>query len=438
MRNRISTAAAWNVARETVTRQWQLVVPAGKIGHADSLRAALSPGRERDMNALDMLTWAVLVVAACPLVYYALAIYCAWDYFRRAHKAAPPNRSFTPPASILKPVRGLDSEAYANFASFCQLDYPEYEIIFAAGSEDDPIVPVIRQLQQDFPQRDIRLLTTVAWAGTNRKVNKMCALAKEAKHSVLVISDSDVRVERDYLREAVGPLSDPTTGLVTTLFRGKSSGGIFSELDGLGVPADSAAGALVARKLEGRMNFAFGWTMATTKLNLADIGGLEAIANHHSDDFELGNRMAREGHKVVFMRKPVWMVFPHETLSQLLQHELRWAIGLRNVRPAGYLGLALTFGLAWSVLAAIVAPTLAIGAAYLAAYFVLRYAMAWTVGVWGIGDPITRRSLWLVPVRDALNITIWIAGLFSNTISWRGSMFRVKEGLLMPLPEAKR
>ena len=310
------------------------------------------------MNALVVLMWLVLVVAVCPLVYYSLAIYCAWVYFRGAHKAAPPNRSFTPPVSILKPVRGVDSEAYANFASFCELDYPEYEIVFAAGSEDDPIVPVIRQLQQDFPHRDIRLLTTVPWAGTNRKVNKLCALAKAAKYSTVVISDSDVRVERDYLREAVGPLSDPATGLVTTLFRGKSDGGIFSELDGLGVPADSAAGALVARKLEGRVNFAFGWTMATTKLHLAEIGGFEAIANHHSDDFELGNRIAREGHQVVFMRKPVWMVFPKETLSQLLQHELRWAIGLRNVRPAGYLGQALTFGLAWSVLAAIVAPSL--------------------------------------------------------------------------------
>jgi ceramide glucosyltransferase len=97
--------------------------------------------------------------------------------------------------------------------------------------------------------------------------------------------------------------------------------------------------------------------------------------------------------------------------------------------------MALTFGLEWSVLAAVVAPSVAIGASYLAAYLLLRYAMAWTVGVWGIGDPITQRSLWLVPVRDVLNICVWIAGLFSNTISWRGSMFRVKQGLLIPIPE---
>lgn len=387
------------------------------------------------METLHLLRLAVPAVAICPLIFYVLAIYCAWDYFRKAQKAPAPDRSFTPPVSILKPVRGVDSEAYENFASFCELDYPHYEIVFATGSEDDPIVPVIRQLQQDFPEREIRLLTSVPYVGTNRKVNKLCALAKDARYEVVVMSDSDVRVEKDYLREAVGPLSDPTTGLVTTLFRGKTGGGILSELDGLGVPADSAAGALVARKMEGRINFAFGWTMATTKQHLAEIGELDSIANYHSDDFELGNRIAREGHQVVFMRKPVWMVFPRETLSQFLKHELRWAVGLRNVRPLGYLGLAFTFGLAWSVMAAIIAPTIEISVAYLAAYLALRYAMAWTVGVWGIGDPITRRSLWLVPVRDAINISVWIAGFFSNTISWRGSKYYVKKGLLVSIPE---
>jgi ceramide glucosyltransferase len=385
------------------------------------------------MHTLHLLRLVVLAVAVCPLIYYALAIYCAWDHFRKVHMAPSPGRAFAPPVSILKPVRGVDSEAYENFASFCQLDYPEYEILFATGSEDDPIVPVIRQLQQDFPQRDIRLLTSVPREGTNRKVNKLCALSRQAKYDVVAISDSDVRVEKDYLREAIAPLSDPATGLVTTLFRGKAGKGIFSQLNGLSVPADSAASALVALKMEGRLNFAFGWTMATTKQHLAEIGGFEAIANYHSDDFELGNRIAGEGHQVVFMRKPVWMVFPTETLSQFLQHELRWAIGLRNVRPAGYLGLMLTFGLLWSVLAAAVAPSVAISAAYLAMYLVLRYAMAWTVGVWGIGDPITRRSLWLVPARDALNIGVWFAGFFSNTVSWRGTMFTVKDGLLKPV-----
>ncbi len=226
---------------------------------------------------------------------------------------------------------------------------------------------------------------------------------------------------------------------MTTLFRGKSNGGIFSELDGLGVPAaDSAAGALVARKLEGRVNFAFSWTMATTKLHLSqEVGGFGAIANHHSDDFELGNHIARE--------RPSGCVHAQACVDGISQRDF-FAIacnmsfdgrsGCGTFGRRAIWGRLLTFGLAWSVLAAIVAPSIGIAAAYLGTYLVLSLAMAWTVGVWGIGDPITRRSLWLVPVRDALNISIWIAGVFSYNFSWRGSMFRVKDGLLVPVPDA--
>ena len=386
---------------------------------------------------MNLWRWIVLIAALGPFVYYTLAIYCAWDYFRTARRAPAPDPSFTPKVSILKPVRGMDHEAYDNFASFCLQDYPEYEILFAVSDKDDLVIPVIRRLQQDFPDRQIRVLPNVPPVGTNRKVNNLCHLEKEAKYDLLVISDSDVRVETDYLREMVAPFAKPEVGVVTALFRGISGGGFFSELDALGVPSESASGALVARKLEGRMKFAFGWSMATTKRHLSEIGGFEAMANHHSDDFELGNRIASKGHRVEFMRKHIWMVFPNETIGEFFRHELRWSIGLRNVRKAGYLGLAFTYGLPWTVLAAIAAPSAGIAAAYVLTYLTLRFAMAWTVGVWGIGDPVTRRSIWLVPLRDLTNFGVWVAGFFSNTIHWRGLAFRVQQGLLVPLQSVK-
>jgi ceramide glucosyltransferase len=370
-------------------------------------------------------------------VYYLLAIYCTWDYFRVARKAPAPDGTFTPPVSILKPVRGVDREAYENFASFCRQDYPEYEILFAVSDRDDEIIPLIEQLQQDFPEREIRLLMGAPRVGANSKVNKLCQLASEARYDVLVISDSDARVESDYLREMVSPLAKKDVGIVTTLFRGMTCGSLFSVLDALAVPAESAPSALVARKLEGNMKFAFGWSMATTKRHLAEIGGFEAIADYHSDDFELGNRMALKGYRVELMRKWVWMVFPRESWSQFLQHELRWSIGLRNVRKAGYFGLAFTFGLPWALLAAWAAPTWEVSIAYVTAYLTLRMAMAWACGVWGLGDPVTRKHLWLIPVRDLANFGVWIAGFFSNKIHWRGLAFRVKQGLLIPLPGVK-
>jgi ceramide glucosyltransferase len=387
--------------------------------------------------AVYLLRWIVLIAALGPLVYYALATYCSWDYFRRARKMPPPNPSFVPPASILKPVRGVDREAYENFASFCRLDYPEYEILFAVADASDPVLPVIAKLQRDFPERQIRLLTGVPQLGANRKVNNLCKLVEEAKHDLLVISDSDVRVERNYLREAAAPFVEADVGAVTAFFRGLVEGSAAAELEALVLSTETVPNALVARKMEGKVQFTFGWTMATTKRHVAAIGGFEGIVNYHSDDFELGNRIAAHGFRIELMRETVSMVFPRETMGEYLQHELRWAIGLRNVRPAGYIGLLLTFGLPWAVLAAAIAPSPGIAAAYLLAYLVLRLALTWTVGVWGLGDSVTRRSFWLVPLRDALNFAVWVAGFFSNKIRWRGLEYRVKHELLVPVAGAK-
>ncbi len=383
-----------------------------------------------------LVRWAILAAALAPFAYYVLSAYCGWEYFRKLRKTPPLDPSFLPPVSVLKPVRGLDREAYENFASFCKQDYPEYEILFAVSDPGDRVIPVIEKLMRDFPKRPIRLLVGVPRLGASSKVNKLCRLVQEARYDILVMSDSDVRVDSDYLRDAAAPFADPQVGAVTTFFRGMVEGGLATELDAVGAPGEFSASALVARKLEG-LKFTFGTTMATTKQRLAEIGGFEALVNHHSDDFELGNRIAARGYRVELMRKPVWMVFPAQTFAELWRHELRWSIGLRNVRPWGHLGLALTYGLPWALLAALVAPAKWIGAAYLVAYAALRLLTAWVVGVWGLGDPVVRRKAYLVPVRDALNFLVWSASFLSNRIEWRGLEFVVEKGLLVPVAETR-
>jgi ceramide glucosyltransferase len=387
---------------------------------------------------LPALRLIVLILAVGPLVYYLLSLYCIAGYFLALRKTAPPKKDFTPPVSILKPVRGVDRDAYENFVSYCRLDYPEYELVFAVSDSDDPVIPEIERLQRDFPKRKIRLVTGVTRLGANNKVNNLCRLVQEAKYDLVVMSDSDVRVESDYLREVAAPFADPAVGGVTAFYRCIAGGTLAADLDALGMCTDSVPSALVARKLEGKIQFAFGWTMATTKKHLAEIGGWEAMVNYHSDDFELGNRIARRGHRVEFMRKPVWMVFPRETLKEFLAHELRWSIGLRNVRPAGYVGMIFTHGLPWAVLAALVAPSRALGVAYLLAYLVLRQGVAWTAGVWGLGDTAIGKKLWLVPLRDAVSFVVWVAGFFSDKITWRGLHYRVKKGLLVPVVKEQK
>jgi ceramide glucosyltransferase len=390
-------------------------------------------------TVLSMLRLAVLVLAVGPLVYYLLSLYCTIEYFRALRSLPSRDDSFAPPVSILKPVRGVDHGAYENFASYCRLDYPEYELVFAMADPHDPVIPVIEKLQRDFPGRSIRFVTDVPRVGENNKVNSLCRLVKEARYDLLVMTDSDVRVERDYLREVVAPFADRRVGAVTSFYRCAGGGTIAADLDMLGMCMDSVPSALVARRLEGNVQFAFGWTMGTTKARLAEIGGWEAMANHHSDDFELGNRIAGKGHRVELMRKPVWMVFPEQSFGEFLRHELRWAIGLRNVRPAGYAGVIFTHGLPWAILAALVAAAsgwAAVAACYVAAYLILRIGLAYSAGVWGLRDHNIASKLWLAPVRDAVGAAVWFAGFFTDRILWRGLEYRVRNRLLEPVADA--
>ena len=129
------------------------------------------------------------------------------------------------------------------------------------------------------------------------------------------------------------------------------------------------------------------------------------------------------------------MVFPDESLLDFLKHELRWSIMLKNIRPGGYLGMFMTFGFAWTLLVALIVPSWKAAAFFALVYLILRTAVAWLIGVRIIGDPIVRKNLWLVPLRDALNLGVYIASFFSNTVQWRGLPYRVRGTSLIPPPD---
>jgi len=392
-------------------------------------------------SAMAIARWAILALALGPLFYYLVGIYSAWRFFRVAHRRpsqTPQETRDTPAISMLKPVRGLDPDAYENFASFCRQDYPEFEILFAVNDPEDPAVPVVQKLIADFPQRSVRLVVVEERLGPNTKVSNLCRLVREARHDLLVITDSDVRVELGYLQGVATMFRDPGVGGVTALYRGRDSLQFIAAMDCVGSSAAFCGAALVARELEG-LKFMMGSTMATTKERLAEIGGFEAMADLHSDDYELGRRIAARGYRIELLAEPVWMAFPSQTLGAYLRHELRWAIGIRNIRPGGHFGMLFTHGLPWAIAAACVAPSAAIAASYLAGYFVLRFAMAWTVGVWGLHDPVLRRRFWLLPIRDLLSFFVWLASFGMKRIEWRGSFFTLEKGRMIPVaPRAGR
>jgi ceramide glucosyltransferase len=373
----------------------------------------------------------VLVLAATPLAYYVAATLAALQFFTRER-----TREFAPYAtavSLLKPVRGVDFGSYENFASFCRQEYADYEIIFGVGDDADPAVPLIQRLIKHFPQRRIRLFIGAERIGANRKVNMLARLACEARHEILVLTDGDIRVTPTYLREVVAPLADQRVGAVTSFYRGVAEKNLGAELEAIGAASDFFAGVLMANWMEG-ITFALGASIATTREWVAKVGGFPAIADVLADDYELGHRIAKAGGEVLLSREAVWTMYPAQTARSFWQHQVRWSRTVRLCRPLSFAGLIFTHGLPWALLAALIAPAPWIAAAYPIAYLALRLTMAWTVGVWGVGDDVVRRKLWLVPLRDAIHFVVWLASFTSNRIHWGGEEYTMAEGRLVPMP----
>src|SRR5580704_945674 len=313
----------------------------------------------------------LLAIAAIPFIYYLIAIFSSWRYFRQPPSA--PDASFTPPVSILKPFRGLDPDAYENLASFCRLDYPEFEIVFCVDPDDQVILSVLAQLTTDFPDRRIRVLLGSGRVATNDKVAKLVRLVDEAAHDVVVISDSDVRVRPDYLRHVTAPLRDPKVGAVTCLYVPIEITTFTDQLQSVGMMSDFYAGVLVDWQLEG-MKFALGPTIATTRTRLNEFGGYRVLENGPADDLLVGRLIDKQGHQVLLLRYAIDTVCDYGSMSELLHKRLRWIVVMRHMRPLGHLGLLLTQGFPWAIAAVVMHPSAAVAIAYLGGYMALRMA----------------------------------------------------------------
>jgi len=387
--------------------------------------------------------YGVFVLAATPFVYYVLALYSSWRFFRRAGQNTPPNTTFTPPVSNLKPVRGLDPEAYENFASYCRQDYPQYELLFCVHDQNDPAVAILERLAADFPHVDIRILYGSEREAINDKVAKLGRLVAEAKYDILVINDADVRVQPDYLRTVVAPLANSKVGGVTCLYVSIEETNFVQHLQSIGMISDFYPGLLVAWQLDG-VKFALGQTMVTTRARIAGFGGYQAIENRPADDLLLGRLVSEQGYEMQLLPYAVETVADFQSPLDLLHKRLRWMTVMRHMRPWGHVGLLFTFGLPWAILAAIRAPQAWIAIAYLGGYAFCRAATAWEIGIWGLKQSGIWKKMLLFPLWDAFAFLIWLASFTRSTIRWRGIDYLIQEGRFVPAappnatPEAER
>ena len=365
-------------------------------------------------------------------IYYMICLWSAVAFMRqrKADMSVRPTQSW-PPVSILKPLKGTDPDIYESFRSHCLQDYPEYEIIFGVSDPDDPAVASVQQLQREFPDHAIRLVVSPDKLGANVKVSNLEQMLHAARYQHLVVNDSDIRVEPNYLRRVIAPLADERVGMVTCLYRGVAAPTLGSQLESLGISTDFCAGVLVARQLEGGLRFGLGSTLAFRRTDLERIGGFRSIVDFLADDYELGRRIADLGLQVVLSDVVVETHLPAYDVRGFLAHQLRWARSVRDSRTRGYIGLASTYGLMWALLALIASHAAPWSWAVLGATALLRLAVALTVGKFVLKDWRLLQHLWLLPVRDLVAVAVWIASFAGHTVSWRGDRFVLKNGRLI-------
>jgi ceramide glucosyltransferase len=380
-------------------------------------------------QALKIIEALAVAGAVSGIAYYALCLGSA-ARFVQPRKAADNSVRAAEAVSILKPLRGTDPEMYESFRSHCLQDYPEYEIIFGVSDANDPAIQLVQQLKAEFPQRPIRLMVCPERLGSNTKVSNLAQMARQARHEYIIVNDSDIRVEPDYLRRVLPPLTDPKVGLVTCLYRGIANATLGSRLESLGIGTDFAAGVLVAQTVENGIRFGLGSTLAFRRRDLQAIGGFEALVDYLADDYQIGSRIATLGLKVKLSDVVVDTFLPRYTLRGFFDHQLRWARTVRDSRFWGYVGLGLTFGLPWALLTLIFSRGAAWAWALLVCTAVMRFAVAIVFGKYVLKDRQAMRSLALIPVRDLVAMLVWIMSFAGHKIVWRGDRFSLENGKL--------
>ncbi len=366
------------------------------------------------------------------IAYFTLCLWSATAFLRgmRKSKSVGEGARPTQPVSILKPLRGADPEIYQSLRSHCVQDYPEYEIVFGVNAHDDPAVETVERLKKEFPRLAIQLVICDKNLGANTKVSNLAQMLPVARHQNLIVNDSDIRVEQDYLQRVVEPLSDPTVGMVTCLYRGVAAATLGSRLESLGISTDFCAGVLAARQLEGGVRFGLGSTLAFRRRDLQAIGGFEGIVDYLADDYEIGSRMAARGFHICLSDVIVETLLPAYSIREYVGHQLRWARSIRDSRRWGHAGLLLTFGSPWALLALASAQGAAWAWKLLALVLLARIATAFLVGTVVLRDRQVVHYAWLIPLRDIVAPMIWISSLTGHTVAWRGDIFTLKDGKL--------
>jgi ceramide glucosyltransferase len=361
------------------------------------------------------MTWLLLALVAGSLVFALLSIEAA----RRYRAVRVPSLDQMPPVSILKPLAGVDEGLEENLRSFFEQDYPAFEILMAVNSAEDPAFAVALRMEQNYPRVPVQILVTGEPPYPNRKVCSVHNMVQRARHDLLVMSDSDIRVGPDMLRVVAAEFQDPHLAVTTCPYRAVPGNSFWSRLEAVMMNTEFLAGILTARLLEG-MRFAVGPTIVCRRAAVEAMGGFETLRDFLAEDFIFGQRAAEMGMGVELSSYVIEHHIGTSDFRTNAEHRMRWVRSTRRSRPAGYVGQLFTYPIPLALLLtawdARWWPLLAVAA-------IVRGYSAWQTAYQILRDPLVSRSPWLAPLQDVISFLFWIAGFFGNVIRWRGKKF---------------
>ena len=375
---------------------------------------------------MNAYTISGLLLTILPAAYLITAIFGVWQ-FRRIHERAPRHVAAGPGVTVLKPLCGDEVELLENLRSFCDQDYPDFQVIFGLSSDKDPAILKVKQLMGEFQEHDISLVVDERVHGSNLKISNLLNMLDHAKHDILVIADSDMRVERDYLQIVAATFDDPCVSAATCLYSGSARGGLPSTLGAMFINDWFFPSALIPA-LRDKLTYCFGATMAARRGAIENIGGFGALANILADDYMLGNFVHRQGQKVALAPYLVRNIVHEPSMRALFLHEVRWARTIKNVKPLSYALSTITEGLFLSVVAAVL---LSFGGVSgwlitLPIIIVALLRLALHLGVCETIKGQGERTPWLIPLRDLLSLGVRISSYFGTTVHWREQVLTVR------------
>ncbi len=381
----------------------------------------------------EWFQWVLLVPVIGGSVYALLRVGPVLWFFRKDHPVAADLKAAQPPVTILKPVRGLEKDLKNSLRSACLQDYPEYQVVYSVQDSNDPALPLLHEIQAEFGAERVSVVVSTCETGSNGKVNNLLGALSAARHEILVISDSDTRLRRDYLTTIVAPLSDPEVGCVCTLFKVTKANRWFEQLELLSINADFMPDVIFA-EVTGASNSCLGPSLAIHRATLSKIGGLESLADYLVEDYELGRRIWTSGMRVALLPYAVDVVVDLQSWRQWWTHQIYWDQNTRLARPGAFFATILVRAVPFALLYAIVRLGDPLGLAVFGGAALLRVVTAAATLKWGIKDREGLRSLMLLPLRDTVGLLIWVLSFTKRTVIWRGVEFTLtRNGRMVPV-----